>query len=448
VPGWLATRASALDNPRTAASDGEVVGVSPRQRATDGAQRDPPRVAWQRYFLVLVPLGTVAALLASPPFWLLERTPDCLILGLMRVEPGVPRPRIVLGERLLTRGETRAALRQFERAAALGSQDLRLAVDIADAMRSAGLFDRAAAQCAELMKLEPSSGRLHRILGQCQLELGRQSEGLSSLDQATQLDPHDAEAWIALAEAKVGISGFQPAAAQVWGAGLRSNPGQRSLQYGLAEAQVGLGQYEEAQALLKDLPRHAVPEALQARERYARAWAAWGTVLHRLQPDATRRSQACRALERALTLSPRQPDARYELALALADDGQWAAARHSLQSAIELRPYAHPFWFHLARVDRRLGMVKQADHAEARFNLLVSTFADVNRESQYLDAHPGDTVQRLRLAQLLISREDWDAAALHLSLVLRDHPGHPLATRLMQRLRTTRNSGSGALQGA
>src|SRR5207253_10695891 len=129
-----------------------------------------------------------------------------------------------------------------------------------------------------------------------------------------------------------------------------------------------------------------------------------------------------RALARAVTLAPQLPDAHYELGLLLADDGQWEAARRSLEAAIRRRPYSHPFWYHLARVDRRLGRSREAAQAEARFNLLVSTFGAVNRENQYLDAHPDDVLRRLRLARLLIEREDQDAAALHLSLVLRVHP--------------------------
>jgi predicted Zn-dependent protease len=393
-------------------------------------------------------VAVTAALVLPESFWFLDRAPDSLVHWLVRTRPRDPRPRIVMGERLLTRGEIRAALRQFERAAAMGSEDFRLAVAVADAMRAAGLFEKAAAQTEELLRVEPASGRLRRILGQCQLEMGRLSEGLASLEQATQLDPHDSAAWIALAEARIGISGFQPAAARVWEAGLRNNRGERSLQYGLAETEVGLGQYQEAEALLHGLPGQSVPKDPKTRELYARAWSAWGTVLHRLQPDAARRVQAKRALERALTLLARQPETHYELGLVMADDGQWESARRSLETATRLRPYAHPFWYHLARVDRRLGLQREADEAEARFNVLVSTFADVNRESLYLDEHPDDVARRLRLSRLLMEREDWDAAALHLSLVLRDHPGHPEATRLLQRLRTNRNSASGATRGA
>jgi uncharacterized protein HemY len=205
---------------------------------------------------------------------------------------------------------------------------------------------------------------------------------------------------------------------------------------------VGLGRYQEAEVLLRRLPQQPVPEQPKARELYARAWSAWGTVLHRLQPDPARCAQARQALERALTLAPQLPDAHYELGLLQAEDRQWEAARRSLEAAIRLRPYAHPFWYHLAPVYRRLGLPKQAEHAEARFNVLVSTFAAVNRDNQYLEAHPDDRSRRLGLARLLIEREDADAAALHLSLVLRDHPRDPEALRLLQRLRQSRAGGS------
>ena len=353
--------------------------------------------------------------------------------------PRDPRPDLVMGERLLARGKTRAALTHFERAAARGSQEFRLAVALTDALRAAGRCDKAAIQARTLLRIEPQSGRLNRILGQCQLEMGQLSEGLASLEQATRLSPHDVDAWVALAEAHLGIEGFRPEAESVWEAGWRQNPGQDSLRYGLAETEVGLGRYSEAEGLLRSLPEQPVPEQPKTRELYARAWYAWGTTLHRLQPDPARCAQARQALERALSLAPQLPDAHYELGLLLAEEGQWEAARRSLEAAIRRRPYAHPFWYHLARVDRRLGLQKEADQAEARFNMLVGTFTTVNRDSQYLDAHPEDVPLRLALARLLIEREDRDAAALHLSLVLRDHPRDPGALRLLHRLRGMQN---------
>jgi tetratricopeptide (TPR) repeat protein len=382
--------------------------------------------------LAAVILLLVSLWLAWP--WLLERAPDGFLRSAARWFPGDPRPEVILGERRLALGKTRPAMAHFARAAARGSQEVRLAVDLADALRAAGLYDKAAAQSRELLKLEPESGRLHRILGQCQLEQGQLSAGLASLEEATRLDPHEVDAWIALAEAHLGIEGFRPETAQVWEAALRQNPGQGSLRYGLAEADVGLGRYQEAEALLRGLAEQPAPEPPKARELYARAWAAWGTVLHRLDPDAARRARAREALGRALSLAPELPDAHYELGLLQAEEDQWEAARQSLEAAIRLRPYAHSFWYHLARVDRRLGLRLEAGQAEARFNLLVSTFAAVNSDSAYLDAHPEDVSRRLSLVRLLIERGDRDAAAMHLSLVLRDHPGNPEAVRLLRRL--------------
>jgi tetratricopeptide (TPR) repeat protein len=391
--------------------------------------------------LLFVLLAAVVLLVPLSPAgsWLLERAPDALLQWEARWNSGDPRSDLILGERLLARGETRPALAHFTQAASRGSRDFRLAVALADVLRGAGRSDKAADQACALLQVEPQSGRLHRILGQCQLERGQMSEGMASLEQATRLAPHDADAWIALAEAHIGSEGFRPETESVWEAGFRQNPSQGSLRYGLAETEVGLGKYSEAQALLRDLPREPVPANPKTRELYARAWGAWGTVLHRLQPDAARRAQSRRALERALALAPRLPDTDYELGLVEADDGRWEAARRSLETAIRLRPYSHPFWYHLARVDRHLGLEKQADQAEARFNVLVSTFTTVNQESKYLDAHPDDVSHRLRLARLLIEREDWDAAALHLSLLLQNHPGQPEALRLLQRLRDSQH---------
>src|SRR2546422_7561065 len=68
--------------------------------------------------------------------------------------------------------------------------------------------------------------------------------------------------------------------------------------------------------MIRRPPRSTLfPYTTLFRSLYARAWAAWGTILHRLRPDAARRAQAQRALEHALTLSPAQPETHYELGL-------------------------------------------------------------------------------------------------------------------------------------
>lgn len=387
---------------------------------------------------ILATVVAVTALLAVSlvAAWprLLDRAPDAMVRRAARVFRRDPRPHVVLGERLLTRGEILQSLEELTKAASLGSVDVRLGVAMVDALRRLGLHEEAAGQARELLQLEPRFGRLHRVFGQCRIEQGRISEGLASLERATLLAPQDADGWIALAEARIGIEGFRTQTAQVWEQGHTKNPDHDLLRFGLAEAYVNLGRYAEADALLRDLAERPVPSDEKGRDLYARAWSARGAVLRRLQPDATRLRQARQALERALTLAPRHPETHYELGLLHADEGRWEDARRSLEHATDLRSYAHPFWHHLARVYRRLGEARLAERAEARFELLVSTFAEVNRESQYVDAHPHDVDRRLDLARLHMKRHDWDAARLHLFRVLRDHPRHPVASRLMRRL--------------
>lgn len=389
--------------------------------------------------LALVAAGLLLLLAFSPVgSALLERAPDALLLRATQWAPRDPRPHLILGERRLARGEVRPALQSFERAASLGSQDFRLAIALADAMRAAGLHEKAAAQARELLKIEPEAGRLHRILGQSLLARGEMTEGLAALEEATRRAPEDADGWIALAEARLGIDGFQPRTAQVWEDGCARNRHDPILRYGLAESEANLGRYEDAETTLMSLPKDPVPQNPKAKELYARAWTARGIVLRRWRPDPERLAQSRQALERALALAPEQPDAHYELGVLHAEAGEWEAARLSLQSAIRLRPYAHPFWYHLARVQRRLGQEAEAARSQKRFDTLVGTFDVVNRESRALDADPHDVARRLRLARLLIERWDWEAAGLHLSLVPRDHPRHPEAARLMARVRARR----------
>lgn len=405
----------------------------------------PTRKLRARWLLVVAPIAVLAcAVLIPPPTWLLERLPDSALRWESRRFSADSRPDRILGDRLLAMGQTRSATRHLSQAAGRDADDVAVLVSIADATAASGLAANAEAQARGLLKIEPRSGRLHRILGQSLLQMGRPAEALASLGEATRLAPTDADAWIALAEARIAIEGFGPAAAQVWEAAVKQNPQHGSLRHGLAETYAQLGRYEEAEAALRDLTGESAPTTPKPRELYARAWAARGIVLRRLRPDAARRAEAKQSLERALSLAPSYPDTHYEMALLLADEGQWAAAKEQLESATRLRPYAHPFWYHLARVYRRLGLRDAAARADARFDLLVGTFPAVNRDMKHLDAHPDDLPRRLSLARLLLQRDDRDAAVQQLALILRDQPRHAEATRLMQRLRSSPRSPGGA----
>ncbi len=401
--------------------------------AADAAGR-PGRRRWvQIAFILGVGVGVFS--LSPARVALLEQLPDSLLTWSSRVFPQDPWPLILLGERRLAAGETRAAVEAFARVPE-GTQSLRLGVDLADALRAAGRWDQSEAQARQLLLLEPNSSRLHRILGQCWLGRGDPGAALGSLETAVRLSPHDTEAWVSLAEARIERDGFRPETARVWEEGRRRNPGSVLLRWGLAETCVGLGRFADAELLLQGLspPTQGSP---RAREWYARALAARGTLLRRYAPDPARCAQADRDLTQSLLLNPNQPDARAELGLLAVDRGDWRAAREALEEAVRLRPYAHPFWFPLPRVYRALSLPTRAHAAEARFLKLVGTFETVHRETEALEATPHDVSRRLRLARLLLERDDCDAARVQVARVLSDAPTHGDALRLQREIEQT-----------
>ena len=385
---------------------------------------------WRKPVLVVFGVVAVAAVWVSPGRILaLERLPDRVLQGYGRAFPMDPWPPILLGERLLQEGQPRAAVEQLARVPD-GTQSVRLGIALAEALCARGVYPEAERQARQLLEVVPRSGKLHRILGECRLVRGEPFAALAAFQEATRLEPQDPGGWIALAGAQVEQKGFRPEIAQVWQEGLRANPNHPLLRCGLAETYVGLGRYAEAESLLADLEHLRLPDSTAGRELAGRAWAARGAVLRRLAPTPERLQQAQQALEHSLTLLPDAPDTYYELALLRADRREWEAARAALLRAIPLRPYAHPFWYHLAGVCRRLGRQEESRRAEARFRLLVNTFETVNQETRALEAQPEDAERRLRLARLLLSRADFEAASAHAARMLERDPGNQEALRI------------------
>lgn len=394
------------------------------------AQRRSP--IWARWGLLL--LLCLLLLRFTPAYpWLLEQTPDAM---LQRMEPGFvrdPWPVLIQGERLLARGEPAAALRCFERAGKLGASDSRWGTDVIESLSGSGLHESAVAQAQALLQFEPKSGRLHRILGQSQLRLGQTREGIEALETATRLSPHDAAAWLALAEARTALLEPGTELLGTWEAAVKQCPQSAELRQGLAHAYVELARYTEAEPLLIGLEQQPAPQDPAARGAYVRAWYARGVVLHRLRPDTQRRALAKDALARVHTLSPGYPDAYYEEGLLLAEEGDGTAARSALETAVRLKPQAPPFWYQLSMLCRKDDPARSRA-AEARFQLLVRTERDVALHSNYLATHPKDTARRIRLARLLLQRQDRVNAARQLTAALRAAPANSEARQLLRSL--------------
>ena len=428
-----------LDAKERAASDRLLMAETVTHRAQVRAAR---RATWRRPLAVTALILISAAVALSVPdspvrIRLLEALPDPLLTRVSRVPLGDPWPLVILGERLLARGKPRSALDRFNQAESLGCHDLRWAAGTVDALRAGGLYAGTDARTQELLQMNPRSGRLYRVLGQCQVAQGNLSSGLASLEKAVELAPDDPSAWVALGKARLSQGGYSPQAAQPWIDGHARIPADASLRYGTADVLVGLGRYAEAEALVRRLPQEPVPENPEIRPLFARAWYARGVALHRQDPDTARLAQAQQSLEHALSLDPQLPDAYYELGVLQDEAGQPQQAVHSLERAVQLRPYAHPFWYRLAIAYRHLGREREADRAEARFSFLVRSGTMVQQLSERLQEHPNDFATHLDLARILLQRQEWDAAARHTAAVLSAQPGNSEAQHLWKQLQSS-----------
>ncbi len=436
--------------PATRRSPKRPPATAPRGEWPTGAA--PAPLPKRRNRLPLLLAASVGLLVVATPFsvlWppLLERLPDSMLEREAAAFPRDPWPRIVLGERRLAAGKPREALEQFGKVPE-GTSLARLGLDLAEATLASGLPERARDLAIQLEQMAPQSAVRHRILGESRVAMGDYSAGMAELEQAVRLDPSDPKAYLALAQARIEFEGPRPATALLLEQGLAkcpaSNPG---IRYLLADVYVMVGRYEEAESLTANLDREGEPAAPPERALFARAQFARGALLRRFRPDRDRRYLSRESLETALRILPEYPDAHFELGMLFADETTWRAAADQFEMATSLRPYAHPVWFHLARAQRRLGLSADAVRSEARFRLLVETFERVNSENRWLDEHPGDHLRRLKLAELLLNRQDLDAAAGQLDLLAAALPADPRAAALRRRLeqaRAVRGGGSDA----
>jgi tetratricopeptide (TPR) repeat protein len=223
--------------------------------------------------------------------------------------------------------DAREVLRAFGRAAHREPGEPDYDFLLGCALLRAGEPGRAAAHCADAVRLHRSNPEYHSALGCALWQLGRYEEAERSFREAAELRPADGEARSAWGAALVRLGRTTEAVAELEAA-LREEPRLAEAHNNLGVALWGLGRTTDALRALRrgaDLAKDA-PEPLRNL----------GLALLELgRPD-----RALEALRRAAALSPGQAPALLDLAEAAFDAGRHAEAEGALEKATALDPTA------------------------------------------------------------------------------------------------------------
>ncbi|MCL4560255.1 MAG: tetratricopeptide repeat protein [Chloroflexi bacterium] len=254
---------------------------------------------------------------------------------------------------------------------------------------AAGLYtqqyqpDNALTHWKHAFNLDPENPIFALQLGETFLECGDSTRGIQTLEQATQLDPRQIEAWTALAHAYSSESNYTQATAcaeraialaphqtapLVLSGEIALESGQIDLAVERAEAALAADPADARALLLFALTKKASgkpEEALNTIETSLPSLAnPYPVLLERAHLIRTLRSAnaALEVLHELVEQYPDEPESLGLLADVLAETGQREAAEKAAQSAIMLQPNHASLHLLLGRIQRSSGQLDQAVH--------------------------------------------------------------------------------------
>lgn len=315
-----------------------------------------------------------------------------------------------------------------------------------------GDLDATIAALERSAALDPGYAPLHRRLGMLLLESGRVDEARSHLERATDLDVDDEGAWFGLARLAV-LEGRPEDAVRIIDAHLED--GRYPVDAGRLKVTAlrQLGRPEDAARLSERLGVVAV-ETKNWSDPWRDERGQWlrGSVARRLAAErlivAGRFQDAARDLAPLVREAPDDEDLANLYAICLAETGRVAAARETLERAIEAAPDRVPPRLNLARLRAREGpagraaaieLVRSAlalrdDHPDGR--RLLAELLDATDDPGAADAWraawraDGRSLAPLeRAAELYDARGRFDEAAAACRDLLRHEPAHGPASR-------------------
>ena len=295
-------------------------------------------------------LGTLDVALAHAAR-LLERDPRLAAQQageILKVVPGHPRARLVLGAAQRIAGDTQAALDVLEPLAREQPQSAAVQLELGVARGEAGQANAATAALLQALKLQPDSPDAWRLLADQRDAAGDgvgADQARAHYMKAATRDPRLMQAAAALVDNQL------PVAEARLRAHLQAHPTDVAALRMLAEVAARLRRYADAQQLLERCLELA-PSFDAARHNYA-------TVLNRQGNAAAALSQ----VERLLETEPRNPGYRNLQAAVLANLGDYAESIKVYEAVLKEFPRQPKIWMSYGHSLKTAG--RQADSVAA-----------------------------------------------------------------------------------
>jgi len=229
-----------------------------------------------------------------------------------------------LGNTLLQKGRTDAAILQFQRALRI-TDDADAHVSLGYALIQQGGTDAAMQQFQQALAIKPHYAEAHNNLGDLLAQKGRVAEAVNQFQQALQAKPDYAEAHYNLANALL-QQGNANAAITQFEQALQNQPGYAEASYNLGNTLFQKGDRNAAIAQYQ--------QALRSRPDFANA----AYNLAQALVQAGRLDEAIAQFQKVLDLKPAFAEAHYNLASALVQRGRVNEAITQYQTALQFKP--------------------------------------------------------------------------------------------------------------
>lgn len=302
------------------------------------------------------------------------------------------------GEALRALDRLPDAIREFEMALHLPDPDAEWAVELGRTLEATGRRREALEAFRRASTIDARSPLAWWQLGRALAEEGREEEGEAAIRAALDLSPDDLPAQMALAEL-LRKRGDLDAARAIYDAMQHRTEGAVSAATNLVALLVESKRFDEAERVARaHLERHGDAADL---------WHNLGNALMGLQRTAEARA----AFERALHLSPRHWRAALQLAIAIEQSGDLAAAEAQLYEVLAIAPESAEAHFVLATMLMRQHAFGEA---EAEFRRAI-------------DLKPDFAATWINYAELLQRTSRIDAAAGALEHAVKAAPDMPEA---------------------
>jgi len=334
----------------------------------------------------------------------------------------------VRGRMLALEGRVDAGLEALRRAQALAPRNAAMALDLARALRSAGLRRESAAAYEQCLAIDPNHPQ---ALAEAAAMLARDARSERAdhlLDRLARARPRDADTYAAIGRCRLlckDLSGAASALKQALAID-PSHPQALSCRAGLLLEQGRLGDADAASRRAVE----AAPESGLAHFQRG--------LLHMAQAQW---SDAAASFREAAALDAQEPINRVQLAMALRNDARASEAEKILRESVARWPGDPACWHELGNALHDLGETAEArdcfetalrlrpDHPDTLASLasIINTMGDLGAAETYarraLAVDPAHPRARTNLGLILLKRGGW-AEGWDLYESRKQHPEH------------------------